>query len=366
MQFGRHALHAAVLDVDPVPVGDVVGRAFLHAHDLGLVAGTVGADAFDVDRELARGHRRGQRVADEALPVVEPQALAGDERRLADAFAERLAVDQRVVELAVAAEADQPRLELAGASTTARSTRPGRRARASRRPWSAAGRSRPRSSSCRPIPRRRPDLLVVEAKPAMTDEVTAAKPLRVGDLELVGLRAGLVGRRVAHGQRRPQRVELRVERRRLERRRRQVGRRRWRRAARVLVAAAAGDGPERQGRSTRRARQRSTSSRSILQEKSGAVGRLTRGGPGPGTAKAGGTAGGPARLQHDDVALPQGHGARVARGAQDVDDGLEDAAVGAAERDPPATRRRCAARAPPPWSAARTKSGRGRRAAAPA
>jgi hypothetical protein len=39
---------AAILDVDPVPVGDEVSLSFLHPEDLGFVARPIGAQALDV------------------------------------------------------------------------------------------------------------------------------------------------------------------------------------------------------------------------------------------------------------------------------------------------------------------------------
>ena len=69
-RVGRSAGRAAVLNVHAVAVGDEIGLAFLHAEDLGLVAGGVRRQPFDVHRELAGADGLRERVLDEALAGI--------------------------------------------------------------------------------------------------------------------------------------------------------------------------------------------------------------------------------------------------------------------------------------------------------
>src|SRR5215471_2697693 len=98
---GQEIAASALLDGEPVVVRRDVGRAFLHAHDLRLVARRPFVEARDHDRELAGRQRLRQLVGDTALGGQQLEPVL-DELHGTDRRADRPADRQRIPDLRAA------------------------------------------------------------------------------------------------------------------------------------------------------------------------------------------------------------------------------------------------------------------------
>ena len=199
----------ALLDRHAVVAGRDVAAAVVHRHDLRLVAGRVVLDTVEFHRELPGRHDLRQVVADVRLVAVDGRAPARRERHAADDQTDRGASRQRIVQLAGHVVGEHARAE-----------------RRSGRPRAVDGAL---AGAGAPVEARR-RLQVgghVEGGVVRTfgdvrlggDELVVARHVRcagrlevrvVRDLELVGARSHLIGRRLADDQRRTQRGQLRV------------------------------------------------------------------------------------------------------------------------------------------------------------
>ncbi len=185
-----------LLDRHAVVAGRDVAVAVVHRHDLRLVAGRVVLDPVHFHRELAGRHRLRQLVADVRLVAVDGRAAARRERHAADDLTDRGASRQRIVELAGHVVGGDARAER-------RSGRPravdGALAGAGA-PVEARRRLQVGGHVERGVVRTFGDARLGGHEPVVARHVRRTGRLEVRvvrDLELVGARSCLIGRRLA-------------------------------------------------------------------------------------------------------------------------------------------------------------------------